>query len=602
MNSAIYLYQALRPSVTILALVALLSACSPESNTPDGPTGPPGPVLTVEPIKQFRFDWPASESGTHYRILENPDGQSGFTDVSGDIPIGTETFTIEVPLHARIRAQYILQRCDGSECADSRATTIADNLARGVGYFKPDVLVSFGYEFGQAVALSGDGKTMAVAGGDDLYIFVETAAGQWQQQDKIGLRSPASDLAFSSDGNRLAVGSRLDNSNATGIYSARSGASTGGATFSGAVYVFSRSGTNWSEQAYIKASNVTEYAYFGRSISLSADGTLLAVGANAENNDDRGISTTFPASTDVTGLADSGALYLYRYSGGQWHEDAYIKASNAHTKDWFGYSVSLSGDGQRLVVGAIQEDNDATGVSTTFPNAADTGNQWRSGAAYLYYYTGGQWTEEAYIKASNTLTEARFGASVSFNNDGDLLAVGAQDEATNMHGVHQRPSPGASHNRSGSGAAYVFARTGSTWTEAAFIKADNADNNDHFGIGVRLSSDGQWLAVVAKEESSAAAGVHRSSRNQRNNSVPGAGAVYLYRRNTTLWSEQAYVKASNNRSGDGGFGYHVQPSLDLSNDGQRLLVGSWAEDGLTTGIQSNQNDRSGDEIGAVFLY
>lgn len=578
-----------------VSTLVLLSACSPS------PKGSPGPSLTIEPIKQFRFDWPASDDATHYRILENPDGRSGFTDVSGDIPAGTESFVMEVALHARANAQYILQRCNSDGCSDSRATSVSGNLATGVGYFKPDVLVPFKYHFGQAVALSGDGKTMAVAGGDYLHIFVETTPGHWQQQERISLREPASALAFSTDGNRLAVGSRTDNSSATGIHASRFGVSGSGALLSGAVYVFSRSGTSWSEQAYIKASNTAASAYFGNSIDLSADGNRLVVGSYSEDNDARGINASFPAASDASGQPDSGAVYVYRYNGSQWTEDAYIKASNVHHA-WFGRSVGLSGDGARLVVGAMQEDNDATGVSATFPGVGDTSNRPNSGAAYVYYRDGTGWTEEAYIKASNAKQLALFGASVSLDNDGDVLAVGAKDEETNLVGVHQQPSSGTSPNRYDSGAVYLYARIGSSWSEQAFIKAGNADNGDHFGIGVRLSGDGQWLAVVAKEESSVATGVHGSSSPQDNNSAGGSGAAYIYRHNNSLWTEQAYVKPSNTRIGDGGFGYHSQPSIDLSADGERLVVGMWAQSGLTTGIQSDQSDRSGDEIGAVYLY
>ncbi|MFG1498061.1 hypothetical protein ABMA57_15625 [Saccharospirillum sp. HFRX-1] len=557
--------------------------------------------MTVEPIKQFRFDWPASDDVTHYRILENPDGRSGFTNVSGDIPAGTETFVMDVALHARANAQYILQRCNSDGCSDSRATYVSGNLATGVGYFKPDVLVPFEYHFGQAVALSGDGKTMAVAGGNYLHIFVEATPGQWQQQEKISLRNPASALAFSTDGNRLAVGSRTDNSSATGIHASQSGVSGSGALLSGAAYVFSRSGTSWSEQAYIKASNTAASTYFGNAIDLSADGNRLVVGSYSENNDARGINTSFPAASDVGGQPGSGAAYVYRYDGSEWTEDTYIKASNAHSA-WFGRSVSLSGDGARLVVGAMQEDNDATGVSATFPGAGDTGSEFNSGAAYVYYHNGAGWTEEAYIKASNAKQQALFGASVSLDDDGDVLAVGAKDEETNLVGVHQHPSSGSGPNRYYSGAVYLYARTGTGWSEQAFIKAGNADNGDHFGIGVRLSGNGQWLAVVAKEESSVTAGVHGSSNSQHNNSAGGSGAVYIYRHDNSLWAEQAYVKASNNRTGDGGFGYHTQPSIDLSADGEQLVVGMWAQSGLTTGIQSDQSDRSGDEIGAAYLY
>lgn len=588
----------------VIATLALLVACEEESN---GPSGPPGPELTVESIKQFRFDWPASATGSHYRILENPDGRSGFTDISGDIPLGTESFSMEVPLHGRISAQYILQRCDGSDCSDSRATTVTGNLANGIGYFKPDTLVSAGYHFGRVVALSGDGKTLAIAGDDELYIFVEATAGQWQQQQKIDLRSPATGLALSRDGSRLAVGSRLDASDASGIHDSLLGVSSGGAIDSGAAYVFSRSGSDWSLQAFIKASNVAAGTYFGHSIGFSDDGRRLAVGAYSENNDAAGISTSFPGSGDTSGQDDSGAVYLYRYGASQWTQDAYIKASNVHDA-WFGFSLSLSGDGNRLVVGAIEEDNNARGVSSSFPGPGDIGTvgdpntPWNSGAAYIYYHNGTNWTEEAYIKASNARTAANFGASVSLNDDGDLLAVGAKEETTNMVGVHQQPSTSASHNRYYSGAVYVYARTGSDWSDQAFIKAGNTDNGDRFGIGVRLSGDGRWLAVVAKEEESSASGIHASSRQQNDNSIAGFGAVYLYRTNNSLWTEQAYIKPSNTQDGYGGFGFETQPSFDLSDDAERLAVGMWAEDSLTTGIQGNQNDHSGNKVGAVYLY
>jgi hypothetical protein len=111
-------------------------------------------------------------------------------------------------------------------------------------------------------------------------------------------------LSLSSDGNTLAVGANFEDSNATGI---------GGddnnnlATDSGAVYVFSRSGTSWAQQAYVKASNTEVDDHFGTNVSLNSDGNTLAVGATGEDSNSKVINDV---GTD-TGANFSGAVYLY---------------------------------------------------------------------------------------------------------------------------------------------------------------------------------------------------------------------------------------------------------------------------------------------------
>src|SRR6266568_491754 len=143
---------------------------------------------------------------------------------------------------------------------------------------------------------------------------------------------------------------------------------------------------------------------------------------------------------------------------------------------------------------------------------------------------------QAYVKASNTGAADEFGFAVALSSDGNTLVVGAPGEA----------SAGAETDNSAPSAraVYVYTRSGATWTQQAYIKASNAEAGDQFGISVALSSNGNTLAVGAIGESSAVNGI---DGNQADNSAPSAGAVYVFTRDvvTSVWSQQAYVKASN---------------------------------------------------------
>ena len=146
----------------------------------------------------------------------------------------------------------------------------------------------------------------------------------------------------------------------------------------------------------------------------------------------------------------SGAVYVFQRSGGLWVQQAYLKASNTDAGDQFGYSVSLSGD--TLAVGAAQEDSNATGFNgNQADNSADG-----SGAVYVFQRSSGVWTQQAYLKASNTGGNDRFGYSISLS--GDTLAVGAIREASNATGINGNQ---ANNSASSSGAVYVFQRSGS---------------------------------------------------------------------------------------------------------------------------------------------
>jgi len=270
----------------------------------------------------------------------------------------------------------------------------------------------------------------------------------------------------------------------------------------GAVYVFNRNDTIWSEQAYIKPSNTGSGDKFGNSVAVSGD--TLAVGAYLEDS-----STTGVDSAADNGAKDSGAIYVYVRSGDSWNEQAYIKSSNSEAFDNFGISVSLSGD--TLAAGAYLEDSSTTGVGSTPDEAAKN-----SGAVYVFTRNGSTWSEQAYIKSSNTQSNDTFGYCVALS--GDTLAVGAYGEDSSTSGIGSAADELASR----AGAAYVFVRSGTAWNERGYIKASNSQVFDEFGRSIALSGD--TLAVSAHTEDSSTTGVGSAPDELAAN----AGAVYVF--------------------------------------------------------------------------
>ncbi|MGB0944827.1 MAG: hypothetical protein ACPGUE_20640, partial [Marinomonas sp.] len=166
---------------------------------------------------------------------------------------------------------------------------------------------------------------------------------------------------------------------------------------------------------YVKASNTDNDDNFGKSLSLSGDGSTLAVGAYAENS----------SSTDINGdqtdntANNAGAVYIFdKSSSGDWTQHTYLKASNAEAGDFFGFSVSLTSDGNTLAVGAVLEDSSSTGINGDQINNAAID----SGAVYLYSRDNNNvWSQQAYIKASNTDSEDYFGENLKLSSDGSTL-------------------------------------------------------------------------------------------------------------------------------------------------------------------------------------
>ena len=586
---------------------------------------PAAPTLSLGfGVKELKFTWPAVSGADFYQLLENPDGVSSEVQVATNITALSYDHTI--PVHRRMNASYVLEACNAGGCTRSFALNLGTNLTQAIGYVKASNTEA-GDQLGIAVALSSDGNTLAVGahaessgltgvttgsvseatagnaapGSGAVYVFARIA-GTWLQQAYVKASNTGAGDAFgaavalSGDGNTLAVGARSEDSPAMGIGGNQTddcgvAVPVNCASESGAVYVYTRSAGTWSQQAYVKASNTMTWAWFGNSVALSGDGNALAVGAVFESSSTTGINSTPDQSAPF-----AGAVYVFARSTGTWSQQAYVKSSNTEAMDTFGNSVAMSSDGNTLAVGTPREDSALTGVAAGMVNEATSGNAaTESGAVYVYTRSAGTWSQQAYVKASNTEADDAFGMAVALSGDGSTLAVGAFKESSALFGVTAGAVNEATAGNAAfqAGAVYIYTRIAGTWSQDAYVKASNTGAGDAFGIAVALSGDGNALAVGAQSEDGGTIGVGSTPDAS---SITDAGAVYFYARSAGAWSQQTYVKASNTRPSDL-FGSTVA----LSGDGSTLAVGAQFEDGGTTGIGSVPTDTAAD-AGAVYLY
>ena len=455
---------------------------------------------------------------------------------------------------------------------------------------------------GNAMAISSDGNTIAVGAPHEssgatgingnqndksvyssgaVYVFTRNG-NTVVQQAYIKASNPmesanfGSSVVLSRDGNTMAVAAYYESSAATGINGNQNDRSIPEA---GAVYVFTRTGSTWSQQAYIKASNTGQAAIgdgfaegdqFGYSIALSADGNTLVAGAIGEDSKAEAIN----GDQKDDSANQSGAAYVFARSGSTWTQQAYVKSSMTRPNVLFGYSIGISGTGDTLAVAEYD---------------ADRGK----GALYVLTRAGGTWTHQARIQAENAENGDSLGYSLAISEDGNTIAAGAADEDCMVPGVNPAGCDKDQPQDNSSGAAYVFVRNGGTWTQQAFMKASNPSKNGWFGVRLGISGDGNTVAVSSPQEDSASKGINGS---QTDLTASESGAVYFFTRTGTTWKQQAYVKSSNSDASD-----EFGSSLALSRDGRTMVVGARGEDSGAKGMNGNQADNSVRDAGAAYM-
>jgi PKD repeat protein len=257
-------------------------------------------------------------------------------------------------------------------------------------------------------------------------------------------------------------------------------------TDSGSAYIFHYDGIAWSQQALLVASDGILGDYFGCSVSISGDYAVVG----ACQNDDNG--------------SDSGSAYVFYRNGTMWSQQAILNASDGATGDNFGQSVSINGD--YVIVGA---------------------NGDTAGSAYVFHRYSTNWVQEAKLTALDGASNDNFGYSVSINGDTALIGAWADDDS------------GTS-----SGSAYVFRSNGPIWTQEAKLTAFDATNNDRFGWSVSIYND---YAVI---------GAYQDDDHGLE-----SGSAYIFQRTGTSWSLDQKISASDGLAADN-FGYSVTNNRD----------------------------------------
>ncbi len=308
-------------------------------------------------------------------------------------------------------------------------------------------------------------------------------------------------VAVTSDGSRMAVGA--DYKDVSGV------------TDAGQVYIYVKSGSIWVEEATLSASDRVADDRFGTSVSITSDGTRVAVGSSLKT---------------VSGITAAGKVYIYTRTGSVWTEEATLSAADRAANDLFGFSVALTADGSRLAVGACGRD-----VSSLID----------AGKVYIYVRSGFAWIEESTLTASDKLAYDNFGSSVALTADGSRLVVGAF--AKDVSGV------------TGAGKVYIYTRSGSVWTEESTLSASDKATDDYFGTAVTITADGSRLAV--------------GSQNKDVSGTTDAGKVYMYTRSGSVWTLESTITAPDIASGDK-FG----ESIAFTANGAVLAVGALYKD------------------------
>ena len=337
----------------------------------------------------------------------------------------------------------------------------------------------------------------------------------------------------------------------------------------GKAYVFTRNSSNWVLEATLKPNVATEHTWFGHSVSIDATGSKIAIGGYGANS----------SKTDM-----SGSVYIFSKTDSAWIHETTLTASDAHSGDAFGFSVALNAKGDHLVVGAYLAE--PCGIPA-------------SGKIYVYRYINNTWDLDNIIYNPNKGTGDNFGWSVAISDDGDRIASAAccadyegDISVGKVHVFHKRKNawereaalvasdraPGdhfgwsismdsdchalvitSPFSRSGrmlrTGKAYIFTRSGPSWSEETIIHANDESANSQFGISVAINTYGDRIVIGAPQASS--------------DFIQEVGKVYVFIKSKGEWQQRTCLvakdKEPNNLFGS---------SIALDGTGKRMIIGA----------------------------
>jgi cyclophilin family peptidyl-prolyl cis-trans isomerase len=290
--------------------------------------------------------------------------------------------------------------------------------------------------------------------------------------------------------------------------------------YTGAAYIFEYNDGNWTQQAKLTASDGTAGDYFGGSVSISANHAIVSAPRDDSN---------------------TGSAYIFEYNDGNWTQQAKLTDYEGLAEDWFGQSVSISGD--CAIVGAWLYDVSAT----------------NDGAAFIFYRNEGgtnNWGLQAGLSPSDAAVNNWFGYSVSIN--GEYAVIGAFGD-----------NPKGDYPPDSTGSAYIYKHNGTSWVQQEKLTASDGAKSDKFGWSV--STDGYYVIV----------GAHRDDDNGES-----SGSAYIFEPNKidpNNWDQKVKLTASDANASDY-FGYSVAIG------GGHALVGAY------------RNDDNGSSSGSAYIF
>ncbi len=430
-------------------------------------------------------------------------------DVNGKIRVSDDA---NLPVTGMIRwndAQKDFEGYDGSAWRSfTKSSATWGNLPKNELIEKQKGIASDGSisdVFGYTVSISGE-YAIVGAPGDDIgpndnqgsaYIFKRNGTS-WTQQAKLtAVGGSANDYfgySVGISGDYAIIGSVFDD--------------IGPNEDQGSSYIFKRSGTSWIQEAKLIASDGATEDVFGVSVSISGDYAII--GAPYD---------------DIVANEDQGSAYIFKRNGISWTQQSKLIATDGAEGDFFGYSaVSISAD--YALIGAP---NDAIG-------AIDL-----QGSAYIFKRSGTSWTQQAKLIASDGSTDDFFGISGSIS--GDYAIIGAFNDDIGPNGDQ--------------GSAYIFKRSGTSWTQQAKLVASDGEAEDFFGSSVSISGD--YVVIGARVD--------------KIGSNTDQGSAYVFIRSGTSWTQEVKLTASDGAEGDT-FGSSVSISGDY------IIIGAkWVDVG-----------------------
>ncbi len=355
---------------------------------------------------------------------------------------------------------------------------------------------------GEAVALSGNTIVSGAAYDDpggrtnagSAYVFVRNGT-VWSEQAKLIAGDSTSldqfGAACAVEGDTAVVGAWLDD--------------LGTQTDAGSAYVFVRNGTTWSQQAKLTTGDGLAGDVFGSAVSVS--GNTVAAGAPGD---------------DTTNLANAGSAYVFVRNGTAWSQQQKLTSASAAAEDSFGSAVSASGE--TILAGA---------PSVSIGTDADIG------AAFAFVRNGAVWSSQATLFSDNDFAGDALGTAIAASGSTVLIGAALDDTVSGAD----------------AGSAYVFVRSGATWSKQAKLSADQLAAGDKFGTAVALSGD---TAVVGAPFGDTGAGAD-------------AGRAVAFRRTGVVWQPAGAFSPPAPAAGD-------QFGAALAVSGDTILAGSPGDD------------------------